>query len=438
MKQNIKLGVLCLARKTFDYEAAYKIYKKKLIELHELENVQIESIPNLVIDVHEAINAGNILSAKNIDGLVCIIGTFHLGHLVLELYKKIRKPLLLWALPELPYDGGKIRLNSICGAILNASNLYKAGIRNYHTVIGDMIDNNWIDALRVLNTFETLHLGIAGFRAKGFFNLDYYDLNLYREMGFLIDHYELNEIWNIRVNIAEIKEKKEQLINIFDINNITEDQLNKVAELTCKLNIFLEKNKIDGLAIRCWPEFAQEYGIAPCASMSVLQSEKNIIACEGDLEGLVSMAAHRAVSGGTPYLFDFSQINPDENSALLWHCGVAPCNLWDGKCKRSLSSYHMGGKGVTADFVLKSGDISILRFDSAGTEYRIFLNKAEVLPTKQELRGTYMKARFDRPVNQILQTIIDNGIAHHASALYGNFIEPFKILAKIKGWKIIQ
>jgi L-fucose isomerase-like protein len=437
MKQNVTLGVICFARKTFDYKAAFEIYKKILVDLNTIENVQIESIPNLVIEVKEANKAAQILAAKDIDGLVCINGTFHLGHLVLEMLRRIQKPLLLWGLPELPYDGGKIRLNSVCGVILNASNLYKAGIRNYHTVIGNKIDENWVDALRVLNAFKTSRLGIAGFRAKGFFNLGYYDLKLYREMGFLIDHFELSEIWDMPVKSSEKEERKAQLRNTFNVDKITEAQLNKVAELACKFSSFLEKNKIHGLAIRCWPEFSQKYGIAPCASMSFLQSKNQIIACEGDIEGLVSMIAHRAVSGETPYLFDFSQVNFEKNFVVLWHCGVAPCNLWDGVCQRTLSSYHMGGKGVTADFVLKTGEISILRFDSTGTEYRVFLEKAQILPMEKQLLGTYMKARFDTSVKEVLQKIIENGIAHHASAVYGNFIEPFKIVAKIKGWKVI-
>ena len=34
-------------------------------------------------------------------------------------------------------DGGKIRLNSVCGVNLDASNLYKAGVRNYCHALGD-------------------------------------------------------------------------------------------------------------------------------------------------------------------------------------------------------------------------------------------------------------------------------------------------------------
>lgn len=109
-----------------------------------------------------------------------------------------------------------------------------------------------------------------------------------------------------------------------------------MAALCVKLKRFVEQYKLDAVAIRCWPEFANMYGISPCASMSILQSQGYVLACEGDIQGALSMLACKAVGEGTPFLADFSQINREGDYALLWHCGVAPQNLWDGRCRRSL------------------------------------------------------------------------------------------------------
>jgi len=69
---------------------------------------------------------------------------------------------------------------------------------------------------------------------------------------------------------------------------------------------------------------------------------------------------------------------------------------------------------------------------------RVFLKKATGLPMKKELSGTYLKARFDEPVKSVLEKIVKNGIAHHASMAYGDSIRPFEILASIMGWKVIS
>ena len=438
MKQNIKIGVVCIARKTFDFEAANVIYSRIKQELKNDDTVEWYFIDDLVIEISEAQQAAEYLAMNQVDALVCISGTFALGHLILELNKKLHKPILLWGLEELPYDGGKIRLNSVCGINLNSSNLYKAGVKNYHVVIGNEIDTNWVDAVRILKAFSSSHVGIIGYRAKGFFNLDVDELDLYRELEILIDHYELSEIFSFKVDEEQNNQRKIQINSIFDVSGISEDQLNNVASLTAKFDKFLKQHKLDALAIRCWPEFANDFGISPCAAMSILQMENKILTCEGDLLGSLSMLAHQAVGGANPFLSDFSQVDFKEDFGLLWHCGVAACNLWDGKCNRSLDTYFAGGRGVTADFVMKSGEISMLRIDYASGEYRMFLQKAEGIPMTKDLKGTYVKVKFEDHVREVLNKIIQNGIAHHISVVYGDFIKPFEIFANIKGWKVIK
>jgi len=438
LKQLISIGLVCLARKTFDYLAAEEIYRKIQSELKKIDYIELHIIEELIIEVEDAHKVAHFLIEKQIDGLICISGTFALGHLILELNKIINCPILLWGLEELPYDGGKIRLNSVCGINLNTSNLYKAGVKNYHVIIGDKIDLDWLDAIRILKSFRFSHIGLIGYRAKGFFNLDYDELDLYKEIGILVDHFELNEIFNLQINDNQINERKEQIKNIFDISGITTQQLEKVAALTAKFDKFLRIHNLDAIAIRCWPEFAADFGISPCAAMSILLAEDKILTCEGDILGSLSMLAHKAIGAKSPFLADFSQINFKQNFGLLWHCGVAACDLWDGKCIRSLDSYFADGKGVTADFVMKSGEVSLLRFDFAPGEYRIYLQKGEGIPMDKELKGTYLKVIFKDNIRTVLNKIVENGIAHHISVAYGDYIKPFEIFAKLKGWKVIK
>jgi L-fucose isomerase-like protein len=253
-----------------------------------------------------------------------------------------------------------------------------------------------------------------------------------------VDHYELDEIYKQPAEDAQIAAERIKIEQVFDISGISSTQANLTAALAVKLRGFYRERKLDALAIRCWPEFARDFGIAPCAAMSLLQSEGLILACEGDIDGALSMLAHQAAGAETPFLFDFSQVDFKEDFALFWHCGVAPCKLWDGVSRRSLDTYFAGGKGVTADFVLKSGDLSVLRIDSARGQYRIFLQKGRAIPMEKTLRGTYMKVCFDKPVKDVLDLIIENGFAHHSSAVYGDYRRPVRLFARMKGWKVIE
>ncbi len=438
MKYKIKLGVVCLARTTFDYLAAKEIYDKTKQDLLKLQNTEFAFIDDLVIEIDDAKVAAKKLLGENIDGLVIISGTFHLGHLALILQNEFKNtPILLWAFNELPYNGGKIRLNSVCGVNLNASNLYKAGCNNYHCIVSDSISENWVDAVRIKSVLKNAHLGIAGFRAHGFFNLGIDELKTFKECGVLLDHYEIADLFSYKPTEAEISGEEAEVRKIFNCSGVTDEQVKKVSTLCASVKDFIEKNKLDGLAIRCWPEFAKDYGISPCATMSILQSRGYILGCEGDIEGVLSMIATRAVGAETPFLADLSQVNILENYAVMWHCGVAPCNLWDKKSVCSLDTYFAGGKGVTADFVMKTGAVNFVRFDSARGNTRIFLASGEAVYMEKLLKGTYAKVIFEQTIKELLETVTTTGVAHHLAMVYGEYRETFKLFAKMINWEVI-
>lgn len=438
MKHPVTIGVIMLARNTFDFEAARGLYadiKKNLAAIPDATFVCADDLVFEVPDLDEPIDK---INKANVDGIAIISGTFHLGHLALEIAKRTNAPLLLWGLPELPYNGGKIRLNSVCGVNLNASNLYKAGRDDFHYCVSNDIDMDWVDAVRIRAKLKNAKIGILGFRAHGFFNLAFDELTLYKEIGVLIDHYELTDIWNQPVDEAAVEARKKQIAGIFDLSGVSGEQVQKVAELCERFKAFMDRQGLAGLAVRCWPEFAAGYGVSPCAAMSILQSEGYVIGCEGDVQGVVSQLMHTAMGVEQPFLADLSQVNFDTDSALMWHCGVAPCGLWDQCCVRSLDTYYAGGRGVTADFVLKSGKINVLRMDFARGKSRLFIECGDAISVPKELKGTYVKVVFDKPMREVLDTVVRNGIAHHVSLAYGENVRPLEIYARMNGMDVIR
>lgn len=435
--RNIQIGAVCLARNTFDFNAAAYIYKKTMDELRQIAAVDWVFVDELVMEPEEAVNAGKRIAAKNPDAVVIISGTFHLGHLALIIDKYVRKPILLWGFNELPYNGGKIRLNSVCGVNLNASNLYKSGNSRYTCCVSDEIDTEWLDAVRMKAALDNAHIGLAGYRAHGFFNLSVEDTALFAKTGILIDHYELKDLTEgcrddgFGFSVSEIKD-------IFDCSGVTDKQTEKAAALSNSMEHFLKKNKLDALAVRCWPEFADIFGTSPCAAMSLLSGKGYTLGCEGDVEGTISMLACNAVAQYPAFLADLSQVNLKEDYALMWHCGVAAYPLWDTVTARSLDTYFAGGRGLTADFVMRSGTVSVMRIDTARGKTRLFLQKGEALPMKKELKGTYCKTRFDKHIQEVLDIVTTNGIAHHVSLIYGDFTGTMKKFAAMMGFELIS
>lgn len=149
------------------------------------------------------------------------------------------------------------------------------------------------------------------------------------------------------------------------------------------------------------------------------------------------MVAVRAAGENTPFMADLSQVNYQENYALLWHDGVAPCNLWDHKCNRSLETYFAGGKGVTADFVLKPGECSILRIDTARGKTRIYYEEGKAVEMSKDLSGTYAKVIFDHPIEEVVDKVVYTGVAHHVIMGYVKYLKAVKYLARLYSWELI-
>lgn len=436
MKGKLKLGLACAVKTSFDFEAAADIYEDIKKELLARDDVEWYIWEKPILSAVEAEEAGVYLASNLVEGYVFVSGTFHLGHLPLILNSYIRGPVLFWALDELPYNGGKIRLNSVCGVNLNASNFFKAGIKGTSFNIGSHIDESWIDAMKMYHAIRMANIAIAGYSADGFFNVNVCDLDLYKYANILVNHFELQDLYSV-VNNSQEAISHVDIESVYCCNSITKEQTCKVAQLAQSMKDFMDENKIDALTVRCWPEFAKLYGMAPCAAMSYLQGNGYIIGCEGDLEGTVSMLATSAIADSPPFMADLSQINFQDDFALMWHCGVAPYTLWDGVSERSLSNYRDGGKGMTADFVMKNGVVTFMRIDTANGETRVFAEKGTVIPMEKDLRGTYCKVKFEKSSRELIDIVTSTGVAHHVSMIYGDYIEAIKKFATIMGFRFI-
>jgi len=208
-------------------------------------------------------------------------------------------------------------------------------------------------------------------------------------------------------------------VSSFDVSGITTEQVGKVANLAASMEGFLKINALDG------------------AAMALLTDKGYSLGCEGDLEGTLSLLACRALSEEVPFMADLSQVNFDEDYALMWHCGVAAGSLADVNSPKRMDTYFAGGKGVTTDFVMKTGAVTMFLIDTARGKTRVFLEKGTAMPMENALRGTYAKVRFTKPVREVFANVAANGVAHHVAMAYGDFENAFRKFVGLMGYEII-
>src|SRR5690606_37933706 len=104
----------------------------------------------------------------------------------------------------------------------------------------------------------------------------------------------------------------------------------------------------------------------------------------------------------------------------------------------ALDTYFAGGRGVTTDFVMKEGCVTVFRINTARGKTRVFLQKGEALPMEKQLKGTYAKMRFEKDVGDLFSAVARHGVAHHVAMLYGYHTRAVRQFAKIMGYEVLE
>jgi L-fucose isomerase-like protein len=68
----------------------------------------------------------------------------------------------------------------------------------------------------------------------------------------------------------------------------------------------------------------------------------------------------------------------------------------------------------------------------------VFIGRGEAFAMEKQLTGTYAKVKYEVHIKDLLDTVIEKGIAHHIVMIYGEYLDTFKKFAKLMQWEIIE
>lgn len=435
-----RLGLVCLARLTFEAPLAEQWYAQARALLSKIDGVEWCAIEKLVIETIDADAAIAELRAKQIDALVILSGTFALGGLAMQFAQAFANiPLLLWAWQEPKEQTGKLRLNSLVGVNVNASNLYKLGHRPM-TMYSSLDDLRTIKTIAqfalvagIVRDLKNLRIAFIGGHAPGFDDLAVDKLNLRRATGVQVVDVGLQVLVAKAKAVAEERAHAESvnLLKQFDdVVEIGARQGDLFAALVIALTEFAHENKFGAMTLKCWGDLVEAYGIAGCGVVSILNDRGIYTGCEGDIMGTITMLIARRITGIHPFLTDFVAVDRDTNAGLMWHGGCAPIGLADPQQPKHLFSHFAGGKGVTAGFGLKPGRVTLLRLGDDGRNLRMLATTATAIETEMEVRGTLSRVKFDKDGMEFLNEILNNGWEHHLVMAYGEILPELEMLAR--------
>ena len=172
------------------------------------------------------------------------------------------------------------------------------------------------------------------------------------------------------------------------------------------------------------------------------------VACEGDIGGAVSLLIAKELSNSNPTLMDLTSLNSKTNQLLLWHCGIGSKDFQPNEDVRIISHPMLDRKnpnrelmGLSYDYSFKPQEASIIRYSNDG---RILAVDANIVKSNKGYSGTrgfftdFSQEGEKYSVNQVVDTIFENGIEHHLIICPKHIEKRIRIFAKRMNIKTIK
>jgi len=252
-------------------------------------------------------------------------------------------PVLVQAYPD---DLEKLavadRRDAFCGKVSVCSNLRQYGIpftlTRQHTV--SPASQSFREDLarfcavcRIVRGFRHIRVGAVGARPAAF-NTVRYSEKILEANGITVVPVDLSEILSQAESLASsepgVQQKLQSLRNHADRVAIPEEAMLKLAKLGAVIDGWMDANQLQATAFQCWTSVQQNYGVNPCAVMSLMSEAMSPSACEVDVTGALSMYALQCASGVPSALADWNNnYGDDPDRCALFHCGNWPTPYLD-------------------------------------------------------------------------------------------------------------
>jgi L-fucose isomerase-like protein len=177
--------------------------------------------------------------------------------------------------------------------------------------------------------------------------------------------------------------------------------------------------------------------------MSMLNEDLCPASCEADVNGTVTSLLLQTLTGSQALLADLVSIDPDSDSAVLWHCGLAPVSMADPESGIQATIHSNRKLPLLFEFALKPGRVTLARLhrtgaDEPGRRYALVVGGGKMVRAPRSFGGTSGVLRFDRPAGAVLDTIMELGMEHHLCFTYGDCRAELAALAQLVGLPLIE
>jgi L-fucose isomerase-like protein len=450
MNQELSIAFVSIARPTFDVTLAQSVADTVQSQLQWTGYQLVGTGTKLIMDAAGVEEALVELQATQFDLLILLQASFADSSMAVALAESVQDrgvPLLLWAVPE-ERSGERLRLNSLCGINLAGHALKRRNIAYDYLLLPahapqalDRIDQ-LVRAGHAVRLLRESRIGLVGEPPTGFDTCHYNSDELRDRFGAQVVPLALAE--TLQAAAAVPSEQRQEFVDRVAAftPNLAEFNTNATAG-TAGVYVALrdraQADQLDGIAVRCWPEFFTELGCAACGAMSMLTEEAIPCSCEADVNGTLTLVLLQAISGLQPFITDLVNVDAESDSAVLWHCGLAPISMANPN-QPILATIHSNRRlPLLFQFTLKPGRVTLARLHHTPQRgYQLVIGGGEMLVAPPSFSGTSGVVRFDRPALEVFDTMMEEGLEHHLCLVYGDFRAALRTFAQLTNLEVID
>ena len=463
MKEILKIGFVGTAISPY-YAEEQEVRKNSEVHLKKiLENFDVEliSFHKTIFSKEDSIEAENLLKNK-VDFLLIQTSSCSSGEQLYPLCN-ISSKIGVWAVPDIEKEGG-VKLHSLVSTShylgIIKKTLSKRKIKTkwfYNYADTDEFKNKFLITVKSLIAQKKLkqsRIGLIGGISPGFDNMIVDNDKIKQNIGTIIDEATILELVDKAKNFKQsiIDEEIKKIKNAAtDITVSDDDSFNKVTRVYFALKQMREENNWDSLAVQCWSQFQELYGIAPCMAYGWMGSEDGIaVSCEGDVQGAISMLLLNYISNTekSSTLLDLATFDREADAVLMWHCGVSPRHFANEDGIKWVDHSTLGRKtekkyGVAGDQVFQAQS-STTTYLGNNAERLLVLNSEIFNHTNKGYDGTrgwFKETKLNRlniSAENLINTLNMIGHEHHYAVGQGDHSKELLEFAAWNDLKLID
>jgi len=441
--KSFRIAFLPIVRTTFDVPLAEEMIRQAREQLRS-SGLELFEPDQPISDLAQAEKTARVLANESIDLLLIFQATFADSTMVAALTESVAAPIFLWAIPE-EWTGGRLRLNSLCGINL-AGHALTLRKRQYDYAYGTPQDAGIIRKIRAVaaagalrRKLKTARVGVVGEHPVGMDSCHLDETALQSLFGIQIRRIPLEEVFSRARAIPEprISETRAALdAKLDNLASLEQTPLKGTLSVYHALREIAVEENLDGLAVRCWPEFFTEMGCAACGAMSMLSdgfgSEKPLpCSCEADINGTITQLMLQWLSDTPAFGTDMVGVDTDKDRVALWHCGLAPLSMAEPSAQPHGEIHSNRKVPLVMDFLLKEGEVTLARLSQATGTLRLVYGHGRMMAEPKPFSGTAGILKLDCHARVFLDLLMREGLEHHVSLTYGDYVEELHTFADL-------